>query len=179
MRAARASAGSPRRQAISWGNGLAYNPLDLFNPFAPLLAAGAGLSAVVGSMSAYYHDSTNVHDPEHRNIFAHRILAKLPTIAAAAYKLNIGQPFMYPRNDLPYADDFLHMLFARAYDNRAFVGAGRDDVARTASVEKLLDRERRRAKEGPTRRPDGSPTACTPRPPSSTRAVSVSGSFDQ
>jgi citrate synthase len=63
-------------------------------------------------MSAYYHDSTNVHDPEHRNIFAHRILAKLPTIAAAAYKLNIGQPFMYPRNDLGFCENLLYMLFA-------------------------------------------------------------------
>ena len=72
----------------------------------------AMLSAVVGSMSAYYHDSTDVSDPEHRDIFAHRILAKLPTIAAAAYKLNIGQPFIYPRNDLNYCENLLHMLFA-------------------------------------------------------------------
>ena len=72
----------------------------------------AMLSAVVGSMSAYYHDSTNVHDPEHRDIFAHRIVAKLPTVAAAAYKKNIGQPFMYPRNDLSYSENLLHMLFA-------------------------------------------------------------------
>ncbi len=70
------------------------------------------LSAVVGSMSAYYHDSTKVSDPEHRNIFSHRILAKLPTVAAAAYKLNIGQPFVYPRNDLNYSENLLYMLFA-------------------------------------------------------------------
>ena len=72
----------------------------------------AMLSAVVGSMSAYYHDTMDVNDPMHRDIFAHRILAKLPTIAAAAYKLNIGQPFIYPRNDLTYCENLLHMFFA-------------------------------------------------------------------
>jgi len=86
--------------------------LKFFNGFRHDAHPMAMLSAVVGSMSAYYHDSTNVHDPEHRNIFAHRILAKLPTIAAAAYKLNIGQPFMYPRNDLNYCENLLYMLFA-------------------------------------------------------------------
>jgi len=72
----------------------------------------AMLSAVVGSMSAYYHDELDASNPEHRDIFTHRILAKLPTIAAAAHKLNIGQPFMYPRNDLGYCENLLHMLFA-------------------------------------------------------------------
>ena len=72
----------------------------------------AMLSAVVGSMSAYYHDELDATNPDHRDIFAHRILAKLPTIAAAAFKLNIGQPFMYPRNDLNYTENLLHMLFA-------------------------------------------------------------------
>ena len=72
----------------------------------------AMLSAVVGSMSAYYHDEMDATNRDHRNIFSHRILAKLPTIAAAAYKLNIGQPFIYPRNDLSYTENLLHMLFA-------------------------------------------------------------------
>lgn len=72
----------------------------------------AMLSAVVGSMSAYYHNEMDATNPAHRDIFAHRILAKLPTIAAAAYKLNVGQPFMYPRNDLNYSENLLHMLFA-------------------------------------------------------------------
>jgi citrate synthase len=72
----------------------------------------AMLSAVVGSMSAYYHEEMDAANPQHRDIFAHRILAKLPTIAAAAHKLNIGQPFMYPRNDLNYCENLLHMLFA-------------------------------------------------------------------
>jgi citrate synthase len=72
----------------------------------------AMLSAVVGSMSAYYHKEMDATNRDHRNIFSHRILAKLPTIAAAAYKLNIGQPFIYPRNDLSYTENLLHMLFA-------------------------------------------------------------------
>jgi len=72
----------------------------------------AMLSAVVGSMSAYYHDEMDASNPEHRDIFAHRILAKLPTIAAAAHKLNSGQPFMYPHNDLNYSENLLHMLFS-------------------------------------------------------------------
>jgi citrate synthase len=72
----------------------------------------AMLSAVVGSMSAYYHEEMDATNQAHRNIFSHRILAKLPTIAAAAYKLNIGQPFIYPRNDLSYTENLLHMLFA-------------------------------------------------------------------
>ena len=72
----------------------------------------AVLSAVVGSMSAYYHDTMDIDNARQRDIFAHRILAKLPTIAAAAYKLNAGQPFVYPRNDLSYTEDLLHMFFA-------------------------------------------------------------------
>jgi citrate synthase len=72
----------------------------------------AMLSAVVGSMSAYYHNEMDASNPEHRDIFAHRILAKLPTIAAAAYKLTIGQPFIYPRNDLNYSENLLRMFFA-------------------------------------------------------------------
>jgi citrate synthase len=72
----------------------------------------AMLSAVVGSMSAYYHDTMNINDPDARNVFAHRIIAKLPTIAAAALKLTMGQPFVYPRNDLTYTENLLQMFFA-------------------------------------------------------------------
>ncbi|MEM9401114.1 MAG: citrate synthase [Pseudomonadota bacterium] len=86
--------------------------LNFFKGFRYDAHPMAQLSAVVGSMSAYYHDTTNIHDPQHRDIFAHRILAKLPTIAAAAYKLSIGQPFIYPRNDLNYCENLLHMMFA-------------------------------------------------------------------
>jgi citrate synthase len=86
--------------------------LQFFNGFRYDAHPMAMLSAVVGSMSAYYHDTTDISDPEHRDIFAHRILAKMPTIAAAAYKLNCGQPFIYPRNDLGYCENLLHMFFA-------------------------------------------------------------------
>ena len=72
----------------------------------------AMLSAVVGSMSAFYHDTMDIHDERQRDIFAHRIIAKLPTIAAAAYKHSIGQPFIYPRNDLDYCSNLLNMFFA-------------------------------------------------------------------
>ncbi|MDH3748184.1 MAG: citrate synthase [Gammaproteobacteria bacterium] len=86
--------------------------LNFFKGFRYDAHPMAMLSAVVGSMSAYYHDSLDASNPEHRDIFAHRILAKLPTIAAAAYKLNKGQPFIYPRNDLSYCENMLQMFFA-------------------------------------------------------------------
>jgi citrate synthase len=86
--------------------------LNFFKGFRYDAHPMAMLSSVVGSMSAYYHNEMDASNPDHRDIFAHRILAKLPTIAAAAYKLNIGQPFIYPRNDLNYAQNLLHMLFA-------------------------------------------------------------------
>src|ERR1700738_2399634 len=72
----------------------------------------AMVSAVVASMAAFYHDTTDIDDPRHREIFAHRIIAKLPTIAAAAYKHTLGQPFVYPRNDLRYCANMLNMFFA-------------------------------------------------------------------
>ncbi len=72
----------------------------------------AMVSAVVASMAAFYHDSTDIADPRHREIFAHRIIAKLPTIAAAAYKHTLGQPFVYPRNDMRYCANIMNMFFA-------------------------------------------------------------------
>ena len=72
----------------------------------------AMVSAVVASMAAFYHDTMDINDPRHREIFAHRIIAKLPTIAAAAYKHTLGQPFIYPRNDLSYCANMLNMFFA-------------------------------------------------------------------
>ena len=86
--------------------------LHFFNGFRYDAHPMAMLSAVVGSMSAYYHDTMDVDNAKQRDIFAHRILAKLPTIAASAYKLNAGQPFVYPRNDLSYTENLLHMFFA-------------------------------------------------------------------
>jgi citrate synthase len=67
---------------------------------------------VVGALSAFYHDSLDINDPKHRMISSYRLIAKMPTIAAWAYKYSVGQPFVYPRNDLRYAEDFLHMMFA-------------------------------------------------------------------
>ncbi len=70
------------------------------------------MCGVVGALSAFYHDSLNINDPEQRRICAFRLIAKLPTIAAWAYKYSIGQPFIYPRNDLGYVDNFLYMMNA-------------------------------------------------------------------
>ncbi len=67
---------------------------------------------VVGALAAFYHDSTDITDPVQRDIAAIRMIAKMPTIAAMAYKYSIGQPFIYPRNDLEYASNFLYMSFA-------------------------------------------------------------------
>ncbi len=72
----------------------------------------AVICGVVGAMSAFYHDSLDVTNPVHREICAIRLIAKIPTIAAWAYKYSIGQPFMYPRNDLGYAENFLYMMDA-------------------------------------------------------------------
>ena len=70
------------------------------------------ICGVVGALSAFYHDSLDINDPEQRRISSFRLIAKVPTIAAWAYKYSIGQPFMYPRNDLNYAENFLYMLNA-------------------------------------------------------------------
>ena len=86
--------------------------LRFFNGFHYDAHPMAMLAAVVGSMAAFYHDSTDIHDPRHREIFAHRMIAKLPTIAAAAYKHSLGQPFVYPRNDMDYCSNVLHMFFS-------------------------------------------------------------------
>ena len=70
------------------------------------------MCGVVGALSAFYHDSTDITDPHQRMVASYRLIAKMPTIAAMAYKFSIGQPFIYPRNDLSYAENFLHMMFA-------------------------------------------------------------------
>jgi citrate synthase len=72
----------------------------------------AVMCGVVGALSAFYHDSTDITDPLQRQIASHRMIAKMPTIAAMAYKYSIGQPFIYPRNDLDFASNFLQMCFA-------------------------------------------------------------------
>ncbi len=89
---------------------------DQFNRFfqgfrrdAPPMAI---MVAAVGALSAFYHDSTNIHDPKQREISAHRMIAKMPTIAAQAFKYSIGQPFVSPRNEYGYAENFLRMCFS-------------------------------------------------------------------
>jgi citrate synthase len=72
----------------------------------------AQVSAVVASMAGFYHDSLDIHNPRHREIFAHRIIAKMPTISSAAYKHMLGQPFVYPQNQLDYCSNLLNMFFA-------------------------------------------------------------------
>ncbi len=71
----------------------------------------AVLCGVVGGMAAFYHDSLDINDPTHRMISEFRLIAKMPTVVAMTYKYNIGQPFMYPRNDLGYVENFMRMMF--------------------------------------------------------------------
>ena len=106
------------KQLAEFGASIRYHTminetlLRFFNGFHHNAHPMAMVSAVVASMSAFYHDTMDIHNPRHREIFAHRIIAKIPTIAAAAHKHSLGQPFIYPRNDLDYAANLLHMLFA-------------------------------------------------------------------
>jgi len=72
----------------------------------------AVMCGVVGALSAFYHEAMDISDAYHREVSAHRLIAKMPTIAAMCYKYSIGQPFVYPRNDLSYSENFLHMMFA-------------------------------------------------------------------
>jgi citrate synthase len=107
----------------------------------------AVLCGVVGALSAFYHDSLDINNPEHRRISAFRLIAKLPTIAAWAYKYSIGQPFMYPRNDLGYAANFIYMMnavpaenyvvspvLARAMDRILILHADHEQNASTSTV---------------------------------------------
>ena len=89
------------------------------------------LVGVVGALSAFYHDSTDVDAPHQRMVASYRLIAKMPTIAAWAYKYSIGQPFMYPRNDLSYAEDFLHLMFAvpcESYEINPIVSKAMDRI---------------------------------------------------
>ena len=102
---------------------------------------------VVGALSAFYHDSTDINDPHQRMVASYRMIAKMPTIAAMAYKYSIGQPFMYPSNELTYADNFLRMIFgvpteayrsspvlARAMDRIFILHADHEQNASTSTV---------------------------------------------
>jgi citrate synthase len=105
------------------------------------------MCGVVGALSAFYHDSTDIADPKQRMIASHRLIAKMPTIAAMAYKYSIGQPFIYPRNDLSYAANFLQMAFGvpcepyvpkpvltRALDRILILHADHEQNASTSTV---------------------------------------------
>ena len=107
----------------------------------------ATMVGVVGAMSAFYHDSTDINDENQREVATIRLIAKMPTIAAMAYKYHIGQPFVYPRNDLDYAANFLHMCFsvpaetyevnpilARAMDRIFTLHADHEQNASTSTV---------------------------------------------
>ncbi|MBW8078629.1 MAG: citrate (Si)-synthase [Gallionella sp.] len=83
-----------------------------FNGFRRDAHPMAVMVGVVGALSAFYHDSLDINNPEHREISAFRLLAKLPTIAAMAYKYNVGEPFIYPKNKFSYVENFMYMMFA-------------------------------------------------------------------
>ncbi|MEE4204599.1 MAG: citrate synthase [Halieaceae bacterium] len=118
-----------------------------FNGFRRDAHPMAIMCGVVGALSAFYHDSTDISDPMHRDIAAFRLIAKMPTIAAMSYKFSIGQPFMYPDNSLDYAANFLHMMFgnpcepsnisptiARAMDRIFMLHADHEQNASTSTV---------------------------------------------
>ena len=84
---------------------------NFFNGFRRDAHPMAIMCGVVGALSAFYHDSLDINDPHHREISAIRLIAKMPTLAAMVYKYSMGQPMMYPRNDLSYSENFLHMMF--------------------------------------------------------------------
>lgn len=119
----------------------------LFRGFRRDAHAMAILCGVVGALSAFYPDSTDVDDPRQRMVASYRLIAKIPTIAAMAYKYSIGQPFIYPRNDLSYAENFLYMMFAvpaeefeikpvlaRAIDRILILHADHEQNASTSTV---------------------------------------------
>jgi citrate synthase len=120
---------------------------SFFNGFRRDAHPMAVMCGVVGAMSAFYHDSLDINDPEHRRISAFRLIAKVPTIAAWAYKYAIGQPFVYPRNDLSYAENLLYMMnavpaeeyrvnpiLARAMDRILILHADHEQNASTSTV---------------------------------------------
>lgn len=85
---------------------------QFFNGFPRTSHPMAIMCGVVGALSAFYHDALNINNAEHRTIAALRLIAKMPTLAAMAYKYSIGQPLIYPLNEMTYAENFLHMMFA-------------------------------------------------------------------
>lgn len=120
---------------------------EFYNGFRYDAHPMAMLCGVVGALSSFYHDSLDIHDPEHRQITTMRLISKMPTLAAMAYKHSIGQPVMYPRNDLDYASNFLYMMWgnpceeyevnpviARAMDKIFILHADHEQNASTSTV---------------------------------------------
>ena len=118
-----------------------------FTGFRPDAHPMAIMCGVVGALSAFYHDSLDINDPEQRRVACHRLIAKMPTLAAMAYKHSLGQPFMYPKNDLDYAANFLNMCFglptedknvdstlAKAMDKILILHADHEQNASTSTV---------------------------------------------
>lgn len=97
---------------------------SFFNGFRRDAHPMAVMCGVVGALSAFYHDSLDINNPQHREISAVRLVAKMPTLAAMVYKYSMGQPMMYPRNDLSYAENFLHMMFNTPCEIKPISGAG-------------------------------------------------------
>jgi len=120
---------------------------SFFNGFRRDAHPMAVMCGVVGALSAFYHDSLDINNPQHREISAVRLVAKMPTLAAMVYKYSMGQPMMYPRNDLSYAENFLHMMFntpceikpispvlAKAMDRIFILHADHEQNASTSTV---------------------------------------------
>ncbi|WP_207062189.1 citrate synthase [Motiliproteus sp. SC1-56] len=118
-----------------------------FNGFRRDAHPMAIMCGVVGALSAFYHDSLDINDAHHREVCAFRLIAKIPTIAAMCYKYSLGQPFMFPRNELSYAENFLYMMFgtpceeykpnpvlARAMDKIFILHADHEQNASTSTV---------------------------------------------
>lgn len=118
-----------------------------FNGFRRDAHPMAIMCGVVGALSAFYHDSIDINNPQHRIISAHRLIAKIPTLAAMVYKYSMGQPFMYPNNSLSYSENFLHMMFntpceekkinpvlAKAMDRIFLLHADHEQNASTSTV---------------------------------------------
>jgi citrate synthase len=121
--------------------------VHLFRGFRRDAHPMAVMCGVTGALSAFYHDSMDIADEKQRTITAHRLIAKMPTLAAMSYKYALGQPFMYPRNDLGYAENFLHMMFgtpcedyqvnpviAKAMDRIFLLHADHEQNASTSTV---------------------------------------------
>ncbi len=118
-------------RAITYHSMLHEQLVNLYRGFRRDAHPMAIMVGVVGALSAFYHDSTDITDPHARMVASHRLISKMPTIAAWAYKYSVGQPFIYPRNDLDYAARFLHMHFAvpcEEYEVSATVARAMDRI---------------------------------------------------